>query len=132
MSKSVWIVEDDSDDRYLTRETLSELGIRVPVTFLSSSDELFESLAGPELPSLILVDYNTLPHNGLEVLKRIKSHEAHSKIPVVILSDNDLPRYKDECYRQGASSFIKKPDTLEGTSRKIGIFFSYWLEVVEV
>ena len=130
--KNIWIVEDDSDDRYLTEETLSDLGINVPLRFLSSSDELFNSLSAPEVPSLILVDYNIGPDNGLKVLKKLKEHSLYCKIPVVILSDNHLPRYKDECYQYGASSFIKKPDTMEETHQKIGTFFKYWLEVAEV
>jgi len=130
--KNIWIVEDDSDDRYLTEETLSDLGINVPLRFLSSSDELFNSLSAQEEPSLILVDYNIGPDNGFKVLKKLKGHSLYSKIPVVILSDNHLPRYKDECYQYGASSFIKKPDTMEETHQKIGTFFKYWLEVAEV
>ena len=131
MPKSIWIVEDDSDDRYLTEETLSALNINVPVRFLSGSSELFEMLASADEPSLILVDYNIAPDNGLAVLKELKQHEVYSKYPVVILSDTDLPRYKDECYQHGASSFIKKPNTLEGTHQKIGTFFKYWIEVAE-
>jgi CheY-like chemotaxis protein len=132
MHKSVWIVEDDSDDRYLTQEILSELGIHVPVKFLSSSDEVFQSLSSSEPPSLILIDYNLTPDNGLEVLKKLKSDDSFKKIPVVILSDSDHPKYKEECYRHGASSFIKKPDSLDGTQQKIGTFFKYWMEVAEV
>ena len=132
MNKSVWIIEDDSDDRYLTKETLSDLNIDVPLHFLSSSDELFEALSTSELPSLILVDYNTTPDNGLEVLKKLKTHQRYNKLPVVILSDSNFTRYKDECYQYGACSFIKKPDTIETTQQKIGTFFKYWLEVVEL
>jgi len=132
MHKSVWIVEDDSDDRYLTQEILSGLGIHVPVKFLSSSNEVFQLLSSSELPSLILIDYNLTPDNGLEVLKKLKTDKGFKKIPVVILSDSDHPKYKEECYEHGASSFIKKPDSLDGTQKKIGTFFTYWMEVAEV
>ncbi len=132
MNKSIWIVEDDSDDRYLTEETLSELGITIPVRFLWGSEELFQALSGPEMPSLILVDFNLSPANGPEVLQQLKTKEHLRKIPVVILSDSNLPEYREACYRHGAASFIKKPDTLEGTYQKIGTFFKYWLEVAEV
>ena len=132
MQKSIWIVEDDSDDRYLTEETLSELAITVPVKFLSSSDELFQSLVSGEPPLLILIDYNLTPDNGLDVLKKIKGSETFSRIPVVILSDSNHPKYREACYKHGAASFIKKPATLEGTQHKIGTFFRYWTEVAEV
>jgi CheY-like chemotaxis protein len=132
MNRYVAMLEDDSDDRYMTKETLEELGIDVPVRFFYSSNELFDFLAASEKPSLILTDYNTSPDNGLEVLKKLKAHPAYGEIPVVVLSDSDLPHYKNQCYLHGASSFIKKPDTVEATKQKIGTFFKYWFEVAEL
>jgi CheY-like chemotaxis protein len=128
----ILMLEDDSDDRYLTNETLGELDMSVDVKFFSSSTDLFDHLANSVKPSLILLDYNTTPDNGLDVLKKLKQNSAYSDIPVVILSDSDHPHYKKECYVNGASSFIKKPDTAEGTKNKIGTFFKYWFEVAEV
>ena len=132
MQKSIWIVEDDSDDRYLTQETLSELEINAPVRFLYSSNELFQALSASATPSLILIDYNLTPDNGLDTLRKLKTNEAFSRIPVVILSDSDLPKYREECYKLGAASFIKKPASLEATQQKIGTFFRYWMNVAEV
>src|SRR5215211_2538646 len=123
MNKYVLMLEDDTDDRYLTKEILSELEIDIPVKFFSNSNEVFDFLSVSEKPSLVLVDYNSVPDNGIEVLKKLKSDDLFKEIPVVVLSDNDHPRYKKECYTHGASSFIKKPDTLEATKQKIGSFF---------
>jgi CheY-like chemotaxis protein len=63
-------------------------------------------------------------------LRRIK--KTNQNIPVVILSDSDLPQYRNECYANGANTFIKKPGTLAETKDKIGAFFKYWLDVAEV
>jgi CheY-like chemotaxis protein len=130
MNKMIYMLEDDSDDRYLTEETLSDLHITVPVKFFSNSNDLFSALGDTEKPSVILVDYNTTPDNGVEVLRRIK--KTNQNIPVVILSDSDLPQYRNECYANGANTFIKKPGTLAETKDKIGAFFKYWLDVAEV
>ena len=132
MNKLVVMLEDDSDDRYLTSETLAELNIDVPVKFFSSSNELLEFLKNNTKPSLILLDYNSTPENAKQVLQRIKSDNNLKEIPVVVLSDNDLPAYKKECYALGASSFIKKPDNVKETQEKIATFFKYWFEVAEV
>lgn len=126
------MLEDDSDDRYLTNETLSDLDITVPIKFFSSSKTFFDFLSVSEKPSLILIDYNLTPENGVAILKRLKAHPSFYEIPVVILSDNDYPKFKKECYLNGASSFIKKPGTLEATRQKIATFFKYWFDVVEV
>jgi hypothetical protein len=44
MNKMIYMLEDDSDDRYLTEETLSDLHITVPVKFFSNSNDLFSAL----------------------------------------------------------------------------------------
>ncbi|MGZ8537171.1 MAG: response regulator [Flavisolibacter sp.] len=124
--------EDDSDDQSLIKEALSEIKMDVPIKYFSSSIDLFKFLSSSEIPSLILLDYNATPDNGVAVLKKLKACKKHSHIPVVILSETDMPEYRNECYIYGASSFIKKPDTLEATNKKIGIFFKYWMEVAEV
>jgi CheY-like chemotaxis protein len=132
MNKFVIMLEEDSDDRYLTQEVLSDLNIDIPVKFFSNSIDFFSFLSVSDKPALILVDYNSNPDNGIEVLKKIKTAATYNDIPVVILSDSDHPRYRNECYRHGASSFIKKPDTVEATNKKIASFFNYWFDVVEV
>jgi CheY-like chemotaxis protein len=66
------------------------------------------------------------------VLQRLRSDPSHNSVPVVILSDSDEQRYREESYRNGANSFIQKPSTLEATRDKIGTFFHYWLDVVGV
>lgn len=131
MNRFVLMLEGDGDDRYITQQTISELGIDITLEFSSNSDEFFNFLS-EEKPALILIDYNSVPENGLEVLKNLKSNSNYNDIPVVILSDSNLPKYKNECYQHGASSFIKKPDTSEATNKKIASFFNYWFQVVEV
>jgi CheY-like chemotaxis protein len=132
MNRFVLMLEGDGDDRYITQQTLSELAIDIPIKFSSNSIEFFRSLQLAGKPSLILIDYNSTPENGLEVLKKLKSNSTYSDVPVVILSDSDHPKYKNDCYKFGASSFIKKPDTAEATNKKIASFFNYWFNVVEI
>lgn len=132
MDKYVILLEEDRDDWSLVKETLLELDMDIPLRFFSDSQEMFNHLEKNEKPALVLVDYNALPDNAIGVLKKFKSDAALREIPVVVLSDSDQDRYKSECYALGASSFIRKPDTVEGTRKKIGTFFRYWLEVVEV
>ena len=132
MARLVLMLEGDSDDRYITNEALERLGIDIDMRFFSGSKEFFGFLSKSERPALILIDYNSEPDNGVEALRKLKRDDTYNDVPVVILSDSDHPRYKDECYREGASSFIKKPQSVAATNKKIAAFFSYWLDVVEV
>jgi CheY-like chemotaxis protein len=132
MNRFVLMLEGDGDDRYITEQTLSELDINIPIKFIPNSTAFFDFLSPSNKPVLILIDYNSTPDDGIEVLKKLKSNKDYNDIPVVVLSDSDHPRYKNECYQNGASSFIKKPVSAVATNKKIASFFNYWLTVVEV
>jgi two-component system response regulator len=129
-AKLVFMLEDDHDDRQLTERIISELHFAIELRYFSNSGELFLALSA-EKPSLILIDYNIVPENGVEVMKEIKSTPAFRSIPIVILSDTGMSRYRDEAYAAGAASFITKPWQMEKTREKIKTFFGYWFEVVE-
>lgn len=125
----IWMLEDDQDDRNLTQEIISNLEISAPLIFFSGSDELFSAAKNAVKPALILVDYNSRPLNGKDVLKKIKSDNAFNDIPIVILSEVLNVSAMRECYRLGASSFITKPFTEKQAEEKIKTFFTYWLTV---
>ena len=129
-TKLVFILIADHDDRFLTSDTLQELGHNVPIRFMSNSTELFDALK-KQTPSIILIDYNIAPEPGVEILKQLKSNETYSSIPVIILTDSPLWHYHAQCYSNGASTVIKKPDSNEMTRQKISTFFDYWLNVAE-
>lgn len=129
-TKLVFMLEDDHDDRQLTESIVSKLDLDIKLQYFSNSAELLQALSADK-PSLILIDYNIVPENGVEVMKEIKSTHTFLSIPMVILSDTGMSRYRDEAYAAGAASFITKPWQMEKTREKIKTFFEYWFEVVE-
>ena len=70
--------------------------------------KFLKAISTTDQPSLLLIDYNSVPENGLEVLKKIKKLQPINGVPIVILSDSVTDKYRNECYAHGASSFIKK------------------------
>ena len=126
----VAMLEDDSDDHYLTEEVLNGLPYNVKIKFYTRSHDLFSALQTTK-PNLILVDFDSAPENGIQVLQRLKTSGEWRHIPVAILSDSELPKYRNECYAAGAASYATKPKSLEETRHKITTFFSYWMEVAE-
>src|SRR3954470_590510 len=104
--RTVLLLEDDPDDRFITESILEELSHNFSIKFVTHSDELFAVLNSGTHPHLILVDYNSRPENGLKVLQKIKSSDKFKAIPVVILGDSSLPHYVKDCYVHGASSVI--------------------------
>lgn len=131
-TRYILMLEDDSDDRYLTQHMLEELGIDISIRFLSNSEELFGYLQQHPAPMLMLIDYNAKPDNGLVVLQKLKMNSNYKKIPVVLLSDTKMRSFIDESYHFGACTYIQKPRSLAETRIKIETFFKYWLDVAEV
>jgi CheY-like chemotaxis protein len=124
----ILMLEDDPDDQSLTHAIMKECDISIPIRFISHSEGIFQVLK-EATPALIIMDFNLHAETGLEVLRKIRSHQAFQHIPVVLLGDSYSASFIAECYRQGANSYIVKPTTLETTKNKIGLFFRYWLEV---
>lgn len=127
------IAEDDMDDRYLMKTALEETGITEEVRYVENGVEVINSLEAVtekngvyNYPKLILLDLNMPKMDGREVLKKIKSHEAYRKIPVVVFSTTKNQLEVNRCYDLGANTYIIKPvsyDTLVDTIRQI---CTYW------
>jgi CheY-like chemotaxis protein len=126
------MIEDDPDDRELTRSSIKELGFDVEIKFAKNGKEAFELLEVNPGAQLILIDYNITPEDGLQVMKEIKQVKEFQSIPVIILTDNTDKELIRSGYLFGASSIVKKPLSDEATKQKIDTFFNYWLKVAEL
>jgi CheY-like chemotaxis protein len=133
----ILMLEDDSEDRYITKSFFSERGYNIGLVLVTYPDEVMEYLhncikENNKLPSLILLDKNVPAGDGLEVLKDIKASSFFRGIPVVMISGTDFPEHVAESYKYGASSYILKPSTNELTIKKIETFINYWFETVNL
>lgn len=126
----ILIMAHDRDDQQLTGSILEELGIEVPVRFVTNGDQLLQAIEELE-PMLVLLDFNVKPETGLDVLVRVKSGPRWAHLPVVMLGDTPDPAFVKRCYQMGACSYVVKPSSLEATRQVIGGFFAYWLRVAE-
>ena len=75
-------------------------------------------------PSLIFLDINIPGKNGLQMLKDIRANKSIDPI-VVILTNNTLSGYRNECMQAGADYFLDKakdfssiPDIIVETAEK--------------
>jgi CheY-like chemotaxis protein len=132
MKRFVMMLEDDPDDRFLTKDVMDALNISVPIQFYSDSNTLLSSVDSANLPLLFLIDYNSTPENGVTVCRKLKEDHRTKEIPVIILSETGITEYRNAAYEAGANSFITKPPSMEETKKKIASFFHYWLEVATV
>src|SRR5687767_13677886 len=118
----VFMLEEDSDDRYLTEDILTTLELDLALRFFSDSKSMLQALERQQGRAVVHVDYNLTTESGVQVLQQIKANAKLKHLPVVILSESVLPRYVQECYASGASTVVKKPDTMVGTKKTIETF----------
>ncbi|MES2701079.1 MAG: response regulator [Bacteroidota bacterium] len=133
----VLMLEDDSDDRYITQQFFNDQGYNIGLQFVVDAAEVMPKLEdcianGKSLPRLMILDKNVPPKNSMEVVQEIKSDPRFQLIPIVMVSGLAYPGEIEEAYRCGVSSFITKPVSHELTARKIDTCIRYWFEVVDL
>ena len=80
-----------------------------------------------EPPKVIILDLKLPKIDGIEVLRRIKSHEHAKNIPVVVLTSSNQESDIQECYRLGVNSFVTKPLEFGNFLKVVSDLGCYWL-----
>lgn len=111
--RPILLVEDRPIDIDLTLRALERRKLINPVQVARDGEEAiayFERWeAGEPLPICILLDLRMPKINGLEVLRRLKSHPKFASIPVVVLTTSSEDSDIEEAYKLGCNSYIVKP-----------------------
>ena len=136
---TILIVEDTDEDYEACVSALThDNNLANPIQRCETGDEALDFLyrrgvfinRPPETPSLILLDLNLPGTNGREVLSLIKNDENLKPIPVIVMTSSSDPADIDDCYRQGANSYVVKPVNLDGFLGAITRLRDYWFEIV--
>lgn len=135
-NKIILLVEDNPDDEMLTLRALRRNNIVNNVVVARDGVEALDYLFGtgpyegqepPQLPAVTLLDIKLPKIDGLEVLRRIRSHERTELIPVVILTSSKEEQDIVNGYRLGANSYIRKPVDFEKFTKAVRELRLYWL-----
>lgn len=134
---TILLVEDTPDDVFLTLRALQRNAITNELVVKKDGMEALQWLFGeggsgalPKgLPSLILLDLKLPGLDGLEVLRRIRSHPATRHTPVVVLTSSSVSGDIHSAYDLGANSFIQKPVDFEQFTRAVRTLATYWLDL---
>jgi len=137
----ILLVEDDPGDQELTRRALQDGEVPHEMRVVEDGEEALDYLfrrgryAGPgdfPMPELILLDLNLPKLNGKQVLEQIQSDANLRRIPVVILTTSQQDSDIQQCYDNGASSYIVKPVAIDDFIRMIHCLNVYWFETVRL
>jgi CheY-like chemotaxis protein len=99
------IVEDNVTFRNTFKEVLCK---RFPSMLVEEALDGVEALEKVEtfLPDLVFMDIRLPGETGLELTKRIKAD--HPEILIIILTDYNLPEYREAAFASGADDFVVK------------------------
>jgi len=130
LNRPILVVEDNPVDLDLTQRAFAKHRIANLIQVARDGEEALDFIprweAGEPLPSVILLDLKLPKVNGLDVLRRLKSHRQTSIVPVIILTTSAEDRDIQEAYRLGANSYIVKPVDFEKFVEVAAQIEMYW------
>jgi CheY-like chemotaxis protein len=137
----ILMAEDDSDDRLLVKDAMTECRWEGELRFVEDGEELMDYLlqkgeysegVNAPRPGLILLDLNMPRKDGREALREIRANAELRRIPVVVFTTSKADTDIGRLYELGANSFISKPIQFEALVRVMRILDQYWFTTVEL
>ncbi len=106
MSKSVLIIEDNEQNRYLLTFLLEQNGYTV-----SSAADGARGIeaARASTPTLILLDIQLPTMDGYAVARALREHEALRETPIVAVTSYAMPGDRERAMEAGCTGYIEKP-----------------------
>ncbi len=131
-ARSVYLADDDPDDRQLFEEALMEISSAIELVVAKNGEELMKILNNttPEPPHIIFLDLNMPFKNGLECLSEIKQDKKLQHIPIVIFSTSCQKEAIDNVYDKGADYYVCKPDSFQKLKMVLNTMFSLTAEAL--
>ncbi len=123
--RHVLLVEDNRGDVWLIEECLRQRGIPYRLTHSETVDIAISivnryQMSDPDIPDLILLDYNLPRGDALSVLAAAKRNPALARTPKAVITSSVAPKDQQDCLHAGADAFIYKPGDLDGFLTQVG------------
>ena len=134
----ILLVEDNPHDAELVIRALQSHDLADQLIHVCDGQAALDFLFGTGLyegrdihqqPKLVLLDLKLPKLDGIEVLRRIRTHECTKLITVVILTSSHEDRDIAACYRHGSNSYIVKPVDFDAFLETIGKVGLYWMRI---
>ena len=117
--KTVLVVEDFEDNRFMMRRLLEISGYRV-VEAINGQEAVM--LAQTAHPNLILMDLSLPQIDGLAATRRIRQLDDMRHVPIVAISAHDTADFRNDALAAGCNEYLTKPvdfDRLETLLREL-------------
>lgn len=101
--KKIFIIEDDQTVQEMLKMIFEKAGYEIEIS--SDGQSIYKER--DQWPDLFVLDKQLFGFDGLEICRYLKSTEATSKIPVLMLSAT--PGIEPMAISAGADDFLEKP-----------------------
>ena len=137
-NKKILLVEDNPNDIELTKRALQKSNILNELIVAEDGVEGLKYFFGEDgnggcsvedLPVVVLLDINLPRVNGLDVLRRLRTHEKTKLIPMIILTSSNEEKDIITSYNLGANSFVRKPVKFNEFAEAIRVLGLFWLVI---
>ena len=115
--KTVMVVEDFEDNRFMMRRLLEMSGYGVLEAV--NGQEAVE-IAIQEHPSLILMDLSLPLLDGLAATRKIREYPDLRTVPIVAVSAHDTSDFHAEALAAGCNDYVTKPIDFEQLEQLLG------------
>lgn len=119
-SPSVLYVEDEETDRLFMAMAFAKEGLERSLQTVNDGKAAQDYLSGRgmfadrekhPLPAVVLLDLNLPEVQGFDVLKWIRAHPQHSKLPVVVFTSSEREEDRKRAQLLGANDLVQKPNS---------------------
>lgn len=113
--QTIFLADDDKDDRILFMEALSMLPFNLNVKIFDNGVDLMANLLNDKmvLPNLIFLDLNMPLMNGEECLDDIRRESKFTDIPIIIYSGFLDLEQASLLQKKGANYYLRKPSNFK-------------------
>lgn len=108
--RTVMVVEDFEDNRFMMRRLLEMSGYRVVEAV---NGEQAVEIATRERPHLILMDLSLPVLDGLAATRRIRQNEELRRVPIIAVSAHDTSDFHADALAAGCNDYVTKPIDFE-------------------
>src|SRR5215204_3060984 len=115
--RTVLLVEDTEDNRFMMRRLLEMAGYRV---IEAMNGEEAVKLAEKESPQLILMDLSLPVIDGLAATRLIRKLPDFKSTPIIAVSAHDTSDFQSEAIAAGCNSYVTKPIDFNELEELIG------------
>jgi len=136
-SEHILLAKDNEDDAILLQRAIRTAGVSAGLQVVRDGQEAIDYLAGNTpfadrtkhpFPNLMLLDLRMPRVDGFEVLKIVRRRLRITQLPVIVLTNSENPSDIKRAYELGATSYFRRPDSLEGLDEMIHVLHAYWLK----